>query len=83
MHLSPRRTLLLAALLALSNAPALAGKGAVVGGGVARTIECNQSLARQLQLDERLKRLPGNPPDRGRQHFAALFDLRSLNCPRG
>jgi len=56
MQLSPPRALLLFLLLALINGPALAGKGQVAGGGIARTIECNQNIARYLELDERLRR---------------------------
>ncbi|MBC9252794.1 hypothetical protein A9179_21220 [Pseudomonas alcaligenes] len=69
MHLRTPQALLLAALLALLNAPALLGQGTVVGGGVARTIECNHSLARGLELEERLRQLPGEPPGkRPRRH---------------
>ncbi len=46
MQISAQQALLLAVFLTLSNAPALAGNGKVVGGGIARTIECNQTLAR-------------------------------------
>lgn len=80
MQLSAQQVLLLATFLTLSNAPALAGSGKVVGGGIARTIECNQTLARNLELDEQLKRLPGNPPDKSRTHFAKAFDLSGLDC---
>ncbi|MBB2494040.1 hypothetical protein [Aquipseudomonas ullengensis] len=64
MQLSTSNALLLASLLALINAPGLIGHGSVVGGGIARTIECNQSLARSLELDEHLKRRPGEPPNK-------------------
>ncbi len=50
MQLSPPRALLLFLLLVLINGPALAGKGQVAGGGIARTIECNQNIARYLEL---------------------------------
>lgn len=80
MHLSRRRALLLATVLTLSNGPALAGSGKVVGGGVARTIESIQNLARNLELDEGFKRLPGGPPNKQPLGFAELFDLSSLGC---
>lgn len=80
MQFSTKQALLLATFLTLSNGPALAGSGQVVGGGIARTIECNQTLARNLELDEQLKRLPGNPPNRQRAHFADAFDLSGLDC---
>lgn len=67
MQLSIPNALLLAALLALINAPGLLGHGTVVGGGIARTIECNQSLARSLELDEQLKRRPAGPPNKQRR----------------
>ncbi len=66
MQLSMPNALLLASLLALINAPGLIGQGNVVGGGIARTIECNQSLARSLELDDQLKRQPSGPPNRPR-----------------
>lgn len=62
MQLSASNALLLATLLALINAPGLVGHGSVVGGGIARTIECNQSLARSLELDDQLRRRPAGPP---------------------
>ncbi|MBB1518354.1 hypothetical protein [Aquipseudomonas guryensis] len=80
MQISAQQALLLAVFLTLSNAPALAGNGKVVGGGIARTIECNQTLARNLELDEQLKRLPGNPPDKRREALASTFDLSGLDC---
>lgn len=80
MHLAPRQALFLATVLALSNGPALAGSGKVVGGGVARTIESIQNLARNLELDESLKRRPGGPPNKQLPGFAGLFDLSSLRC---
>ncbi len=76
MQITTRQALLLAAFLTLSNGPALAGNGKVVGGGIARTIECNQTLARNLELDVQLKRLSGNPPDKQRKPFASPFDPR-------
>jgi len=44
MQLSAPRALLLSLLLALLNGPALLGQGQVSGGGIARTIECNQNI---------------------------------------
>lgn len=80
MHLTRRKALLLASVLALSNGSALAGSGKIVGGGVARTIESIHTLARNLELDEGLKRQPGGPPNKQPVDFAKLFDLSSLNC---
>lgn len=70
MQLSASRALLLSLLLALINGPALAGKGQVAGGGVARTIECNQNIARNLELDERLRRGSDATPCRAPQALA-------------
>ncbi|HSC82626.1 MAG TPA: hypothetical protein VLC30_03320 [Pseudomonas sp.] len=67
MQLSMPNALLLASLLALINAPGLIGQGNVVGGGIARTIECNQSLARNLELDDQFKRRLGSPPHKQRR----------------
>ena len=64
MQLSTSRVLLLSLLLALINGPALAGKGQVSGSGIARTIECNQNIARHLELDDRLRRSSEAPPCR-------------------
>jgi hypothetical protein len=75
MQLSASRALLLSLLLALINGPALAGKGQVAGGGVARTIECNQNIARNLELDERLRRGSDTPPCREPEGLPARFFL--------
>ncbi|SIS17164.1 hypothetical protein SAMN05878276_2845 [Aquipseudomonas alcaligenes] len=61
MQLSPPRALLLFLLLALINGPALAGKGQVAGGGIASTIECNQNIARYLELDEQRRQRSDTP----------------------
>ena len=66
MQLSTPRALLLFLLPALINGPALAGKGQIAGGG----IECNQNMARFLELDERLRRGSDAPPCRGPQALA-------------
>ncbi|XQE67410.1 hypothetical protein ACOAPY_02105 [Pseudomonas sp. P3C3] len=66
MQLSPPRALLLFLLLALIKGPALAGKGQIAGGG----IECNQNMARFLELDERLRRGSDAPPCRAQQALA-------------
>ena len=71
MQLSPPRALLLFLLLTLINGPALAGKGQVAGGG----IECNQNIARYLELDERLRRGSDAPPCREPQALARRFLL--------
>lgn len=75
MQLSPPRALLLFLLLVLINGPALTGKGQVAGGGIARTIECNQNIARYLELDERLRHGSDAPPCREPQALARRFLL--------
>jgi hypothetical protein len=75
MQLTPPKALLLALLLALINGPALAGSGKVAGGGVARNIECNHNMARNLELDEQLKRRSDTPPGRTRAALSARFLL--------
>ena len=45
------------------------------GGGIARTIECNQNIARYLELDERLRRGSDAPPCREPQALARRFLL--------
>ncbi|HSX70115.1 MAG TPA: hypothetical protein VLF16_04200 [Pseudomonas sp.] len=62
MQISPSRALVLSLLLALINGPALVGNGKITGGGVARTIETNQKLARNLELEEQLRRGSDTPP---------------------
>lgn len=64
MQLSTPQAMLLSLFLALTNGPALVGNGQVTGGGVARTIECNQNIARNLQLDEHRRRSNDEPPRR-------------------
>jgi hypothetical protein len=73
MQLTRPKAILLALLLALINGPALAGSGKVAGGGVARTIECNHNIARNMELDERLKRRSDTPPCRERAELSARF----------
>ncbi|WP_137974632.1 hypothetical protein [Pseudomonas sp. F(2018)] len=75
MQLTPPKAMLLALLLALINGPALAGSGKVAGGGVARTIECNHNMARNLELDEQLKRRSDTPPCRELAGLSARFLL--------
>lgn len=75
MQLSAPRALLLSLRLALLNGPALAGKGQVSGGGVARTIECNQNIARNLELDARLRRGSDAPPCREPGRLSRRFLL--------
>ncbi|MDD0842326.1 hypothetical protein [Pseudomonas sp. Gutcm_11s] len=75
MQLSTPRALFLSLLLALINGPALAGKGQISGGGVARTIECNQNIARSLELDDQLRRGSDTPPCREPQTLPRRFFL--------
>ena len=44
-------------------------------GGIARTIECNQNIARYLELDERLRRGSDAQPCREPQALARRFLL--------
>jgi len=74
MQLSAPRALLLSLLLALLNGPALLGQGQVSGGGIARTIECNQNMARSLELDE-MRRHSDAPPCRKRAPLPGRFRL--------
>ena len=69
MQLTPSKAMLLAALLVLINGPALAGSG------VARTIESNQNMARNLELEERLKQRSDSPPCRERAPLSERFLL--------
>lgn len=73
MQLDAARALLLALLLTLINGPALAGEGKVSGGGLARTIECNQNMAHKLELDERLRRASETPPAQRRARWSPRF----------
>jgi hypothetical protein len=75
MQLTPSKAMLLAALLVLINGPALAGSGSVAGSGVARTIESNQNMARNLELEERLKQRSDSPPCRERAPLSERFLL--------
>lgn len=75
MQLSALQALLLCLLLALINGPAMAGKGQVSGGGIARTIECNQNIARYLELDGQLRRRCDTPPCRPPQALPRRFLL--------
>lgn len=75
MQMPPSKAMLLAMLLALINGPAIAGNGKVSGGGVARTIESNQSLARNVQLEEQLRRGSDTPPCREPRPMAGRFIL--------
>lgn len=74
MQLSPPKALFLTLLLALVNGPALAGKGQVSDAGVARTIECNQNIARSLEL-EGPRGASDTPPCREPRRLPARFRL--------
>lgn len=64
MQLSSAQAMLLSLFLVLTDGPALLGNGQVTGGGIARTIECNQNIARNLQLDDQRRRSNDVPPSR-------------------
>nr|WP_177412426.1 hypothetical protein [Pseudomonas cavernicola] len=74
-----RNLLILAALAVMTNGFSLFGIGQASVGSVARTIECNHSIARNLELKETLQRIAGNPPAKRDMAFAGQFILECFS----
>lgn len=56
------RLLIVAGLAVMTNGFSLFGIGNASAGALARTLECNTNIARNIEVGETLKRLAGNPP---------------------
>lgn len=78
MKLHKRNLLILAALAVMTHGFSLLGIGQGSASSLARTIECNSSIAHNLELGETLKRLAGNPPCKRDQAFAGPFLLEGI-----
>ncbi len=70
------RNLLIVALLALmTNGLTLLGLNHGSAGALARNIECNSNIARNIQVAETLKRWTGLPPYPPTKHGPGRFSL--------
>ncbi|NQD93756.1 hypothetical protein HP532_13985 [Pseudomonas sp. CrR25] len=70
-----RNLLIVAALAVLTNGLSLLGLQQGSAGALARTIECNSSMSRNIQVAESLKQLSGLPPYRPEVAFTGPFRL--------
>ncbi|WP_417662368.1 hypothetical protein [Pseudomonas sp.] len=75
MKLKNRNLLIIAALAIMTNGLSLMGFNYGSAGALARTIECNSQIARNLQVAKGLKPITGNPPTRAALAFANRFEL--------
>jgi len=72
-----RRLWVIAFLAFLTNGSSLLGIGQGSAGSLARTIECNHNIARNIQTAKALGLLAGNPPIKPR---AAILGPFSVDC---
>ncbi|WP_347900628.1 hypothetical protein [Pseudomonas purpurea] len=76
-----RKLWVIAFLAFLTNGSSLLGIGQGSAGSLARAIECNHSIAHNIQTAKALGLLAGNPPDKPKAVFAGPFqvDCSALN----
>lgn len=75
MKLQSRNLLILAALAVMTNGLTLFGLNHVSAGALARNIECNSTMSRNIQVAESLKQLTGLPPCRPDKAWAGPFSF--------
>ncbi|MCY1553721.1 hypothetical protein D9M68_902320 [compost metagenome] len=75
MKLQNTNLLIVAALALMTNGFSLLGLNHGSAGAVARNIECNSAMTRNIQVAESLKQLTSNPPRKPEQTFASLFNM--------
>ena len=69
MTLPCKNVLTLAGFAVITNGFSLLGLGQASIGSVARAIECNTSIAANLQTSASLRQMAGNPPEKREMVF--------------
>lgn len=75
MKLQNRNLLILAALAVMTNGLTLLGLNHGSAGALARNIECNSTMSRNIQVAESLKQLTGHPPCQPDKAFTGPFSF--------
>lgn len=75
MKLQNRNLLIVAALAVMTNGLTLLGLNHGSAGALARNIECNSTMSRNIRVAETLKRLTGNPPCQPDKAFTGPFSF--------
>lgn len=75
MKLHNSKLLIVAALALMTNGFSLLGLNHGSAGALARNLECNSSISRNIQVAEMLKQLAGNPPCKPQMSLAGPFSF--------
>jgi len=75
MKLHNSKLLIVAALALMTNGFSLLGLNHGSAGALARNLECNSNISRNIQVAEMLKQLPGNPPCKPQLSPAGSFSF--------
>jgi Co/Zn/Cd efflux system component len=75
MKLQNTPLLIVATLALMTNGLSLLGLNHGSAGALARNIECNSSMSRNIQVAVSLKQLPANPPCRPDNALASPFSF--------
>ncbi|WP_339488205.1 hypothetical protein [Pseudomonas sp. EL_65y_Pfl2_R95] len=78
MKLKNRNLLIIAALAIMTNGLSLLGLNHGSAGALARTIECNSNIGRNLQVAQQLKLMTSTPPNKADCVFVERFELGSF-----
>ncbi|POA16793.1 hypothetical protein C1886_25305 [Pseudomonas sp. FW300-N1A1] len=70
-----RKLWVVAFLVFLTNGASLLGVGQASAGSLARAIECNHSIARNIETAKALGLLAGNPPSKSRSPLPGPFQV--------
>ncbi|MNF43719.1 hypothetical protein D3C81_1870650 [compost metagenome] len=70
-----RKLWVVAFLAFLTNGASLLGVGQASAGSLARAIECNHNIARNIETAKAQGLLAGNPPSKSRSPFLGPFQL--------
>ncbi|ARU88159.1 hypothetical protein [Pseudomonas sp. M30-35] len=79
MKLKNRNLLIIAALAFMTNGLSLLGLEYGSAGALARTLECNSNIARNLQIAQQLKRMSTSPPPKADYVFVNSFEPSSFS----
>ncbi|MNE78228.1 hypothetical protein D3C80_1746100 [compost metagenome] len=69
-------------LAVLTNGSSLLGLGQASAGSLAKTIECNHTIARNIENAKALGLLVGTPPSKPRQRIEGPFAIDCSMLPR-